>query len=159
MSAARNSIRNATGSNARRFAAPALALLTLAVMYAPLAAQPPRPGGPQRNPLPLRSARTAEFTATEGTWISLDVSPDGRTIVFDLLGDLYTMPITGGKASPLLTGMAFETQPRFRRSSRTGAAATTCGPCGWTGPTRPRCRAATTISSCRPNGRPTASLS
>ncbi len=96
-----------------RFAGSALPLLALAAMYAPLAAQPPRPGGPQRNPLPLRSARTAEFTATEGTWISLDVSPDGRTIVFDLLGDLYTMPVTGGKASPLLTGMAYEVQPRF----------------------------------------------
>ncbi len=69
--------------------------------------------GPPRNPLPLRAARTAEFTATEGTWISLDVSPDGQTIVFDLLGDLYTMPITGGTASPLLTGMAFDAQPRF----------------------------------------------
>jgi len=69
--------------------------------------------GPPRNPLPLRAARSAEFTATEGTWISLDVSPDGQTIVFDLLGDLYTMPITGGTASPLLTGMAFDAQPRF----------------------------------------------
>ncbi len=71
------------------------------------------PGGPRPDPLPLREARTAEFTATEGTWISLDVSPDGRTIVFDLLGDLYTMPIAGGRASPLLTGMAFDVQPRF----------------------------------------------
>jgi Tol biopolymer transport system component len=61
----------------------------------------------------LSGARTAEFTATEGTWISLDVSPDGQTIVFDLLGDLYTMPITGGTATPLLTGMAYEVQPRF----------------------------------------------
>ena len=88
----------------------ALAVLALAVLDAPAEAQ--RPGGRQ-NPLPLRSARTAEFTATEGTWISLDVSPDGQMIVFDLLGDLYTMPITGGKASPLLTGMAYEVQPRF----------------------------------------------
>ncbi len=82
-----------------------LALLPLA-----LEAQPRRPGGP---PLSLRAARAAEFTAEEGTWISLDVSPDGRMIVFDLLGDLYTMPVTGGKASPLLTGMAYEAQPRF----------------------------------------------
>ncbi len=95
------------------WAAPTLALALLAVMTAPLMAQIPRPGGGRQNPLPLRSARTAEFTATEGTWISLDVSPDGRMIVFDLLGDLYTMPITGGRASPLLVGMAYETQPRF----------------------------------------------
>ena len=88
----------------------ALAVLAVAVLNAPVEAQ--RPGGRQ-NPLPLRSARTAEFTATEGTWISLDVSPDGQMVVFDLLGDLYTMPITGGEASPLLTGMAYEVQPRF----------------------------------------------
>ena len=92
----------------RFFGSAALTLLVSAVLNAPLEAQ--RPG---QNPLPLRSARTAEFTATEGTWISLDVSPDGGMIVFDLLGDLYTMPVTGGEASPLLTGMAYEVQPRF----------------------------------------------
>ncbi|WP_420447319.1 amidohydrolase family protein [Candidatus Palauibacter sp.] len=95
--------------------AAAFAALLASVAAAPAAAQvmmgPGGPGG--RQPLPLRSARTASFTATEGTWISLDVSPDGATIVFDLLGDLYTMPIEGGEASPLLTGMAYETQPRF----------------------------------------------
>ncbi len=94
--------------------ATAITCCAVAIMQSPIAAaQPPRPGGPQRNPLPLRAARTAEFTATDGTWISLDVSPDGQTIVFDLLGDLYTMPITGGEASPLLTGMAYDVQPRF----------------------------------------------
>jgi Tol biopolymer transport system component len=85
---------------------------------APAVAQgpPPGPGGPgaQREaPLPLQASRKAEFTATQGTWISLDVSPDGRTIVFDLLGDIYTMPITGGKAKRLTSGMAFDAQPRF----------------------------------------------
>ncbi|MBZ9728312.1 amidohydrolase family protein [Salegentibacter sp. JZCK2] len=49
----------------------------------------------------------------EGTWINLDVSPDGKTIVFDLLGDIYKMPISGGKAEILRTGMAYEVQPRF----------------------------------------------
>ena len=92
------------------FGSAVLAVVAVVVLNSPLEAQ--RPGGRQ-NPLPLRSARTAEFTATEGTWISLDVSPDGQMIVFDLLGDLYTMPITGGEASPLLTGMAYEVQPRF----------------------------------------------
>ena len=88
-----------------------LALTALATLAAPVAAQGPGRNGPP--PLPLVGTRTADFTATEGTWISLDVSPDGQTIVFDLLGDLYTMPITGGTASPLLTGMAFDVQPRF----------------------------------------------
>ena len=89
-----------------------LMLAALAVLVLPSLADA-QAGRPRENPLPLRSARTAEFTATEGTWISLDVSPDGQTIVFDLLGDLYTMPITGGEAKPLLTGMAYEVQPRF----------------------------------------------
>ena len=61
----------------------------------------------------LKTARTATFTTTTGTWISLDVSPDGQQIVFDLLGDLYTLPITGGKATRLTSGMAYDAQPRY----------------------------------------------
>ena len=53
------------------------------------------------------------FTTDEGTWMNLDVSPDGNTIVFDLLGDIYQMPMAGGKATPLRTGIAWEVQPRF----------------------------------------------
>ena len=53
------------------------------------------------------------FTTDEGTWMNLDVSPDGKTIVFDLLGDIYQMPMVGGKATPLRTGIAWEVQPRF----------------------------------------------
>ena len=49
--------------------------------------------------LPLPSSRRLQFSASEGTWMSLDVAPDGRTIVFDLLGDLYTLPIDGGTAT------------------------------------------------------------
>jgi len=63
--------------------------------------------------LPLEPTREISFTTTEGSWISVDLSPDGETLVFDLLGDLYTMPVTGGTATPLLTGPAFEAQPRF----------------------------------------------
>lgn len=53
------------------------------------------------------------FTTDEGTWMNLDVSPDGKTIVFDLLGDIYSMPISGGKAKALRTGIPFEVQPHF----------------------------------------------
>lgn len=53
------------------------------------------------------------FTTNEGTWMNLDVSPDGDMIVFDLLGDIYIMPIEGGKAELLRGGHAFEVQPRF----------------------------------------------
>ena len=53
------------------------------------------------------------FTTDEGTWMNLDVSPDGKTIVFDMLGDIYTIPISGGKAKAIRTGIPFEIQPRF----------------------------------------------
>ncbi len=54
-----------------------------------------------------------EFTTTEGTWMCLDVSPDGKTIVFDMLGDIYTMPISGSTATCIRQGLAWEVQPRF----------------------------------------------
>ena len=64
-------------------------------------------------PLPLEPGRTVSFTTDEVSWLSLDVSPDGQTIVFDLLGDLYTLSIAGGEATQLTSGMAFDGQPRF----------------------------------------------
>ncbi len=63
--------------------------------------------------LPLEPTRWARFTTSEGTWISLDVSPDGGTIAFDLLGDLYTMPAEGGDATRLTSGLPHDMQPRF----------------------------------------------
>jgi len=54
-----------------------------------------------------------QFTTNEGTWMNLDVSADGKQIAFDMLGDIYIMPITGGKATALRTGLPFEIQPRF----------------------------------------------
>ncbi len=63
--------------------------------------------------LPLKSGRILKFNTNEGTWLSLDLSPDGKTIIFDMLGDLYTLPITGGSATRLTDGMALDTNPRF----------------------------------------------
>ena len=63
--------------------------------------------------LPIKPTRTIEFTTDEGTWISLDVSRDGKTVLFELLGDLYTVPIEGGGASRLTSGMAFDSQPSY----------------------------------------------
>ena len=68
--------------------------------------------------LELIPGRSVDLDTDEGTWISLDVSPDGRTIVFDLLGDLYTMPVTGGTATALTSGMAYDAQPRFSPDGR-----------------------------------------
>src|SRR5579863_8745444 len=67
----------------------------------------------EKKGLPLKSDRKISFTTDEGTWLSLDVSPDGKTIVFELIGDIYTLPIEGGKAKLIDGGMAFDSQPRF----------------------------------------------
>ena len=53
------------------------------------------------------------ITTDEGTWMSVDVSPDGKEIVFDMLGDIYIMPMAGGEAQLLAGGGAYEVQPRF----------------------------------------------
>ena len=65
------------------------------------------------NGLPLIPSRTLDFTTNEGTWISLDLSPDGETILFELLGDLYTLPVSGGSASRITSGQGYDMQPRF----------------------------------------------
>ena len=62
------------------------------------------PGGPHKE---------VSFTVSEGTWMNLDLSPDGKEIIFDLLGDIYSMPVSGGNAKVLRQGLAFEVQPRF----------------------------------------------
>ena len=54
-----------------------------------------------------------ELDVTEGTWMNLDLSPDGERIVFDLLGDLYLLPVGGGDAEALTNGMAWDMMPRF----------------------------------------------
>ncbi|MBL7719093.1 MAG: PD40 domain-containing protein [Flavipsychrobacter sp.] len=83
-----------------------------ALLLAPAAAQAgdkrkwdvEKPGGPQKE---------VAFTTTEGTWLNVDVSPDGKEIAFDLLGDIYVLPVTGGTAKVLRQGKAMEVQPRF----------------------------------------------
>src|ERR1051325_11599242 len=93
------------------------------VVIALLAVQQPPPPPPDTtkretlkiklDSLPLRTTREVSFETTAGTWISLDVSPDGQTIVLELLGDLYTMPIAGGTATRITSGPAFDSQPRY----------------------------------------------
>ncbi|WP_271077308.1 amidohydrolase family protein [Aurantiacibacter sp. MUD61] len=63
------------------------------------------PPGVQITQVPIRT--------DEGTWMDIDVSPDGRTIAFSLLGDIYTMPISGGTPTRIAEGLAWEVQPRF----------------------------------------------
>ncbi|HUG27037.1 MAG TPA: hypothetical protein VMK53_01975, partial [Gemmatimonadales bacterium] len=57
--------------------------------------------------------QVVEFETSEGTWMNLDLSPDGRTLVFDLVGDIYTMPLAGGRATLVLGGRAYETMPKW----------------------------------------------
>lgn len=62
---------------------------------------------------PPLEVRQIPINVSSGTWMSLDLSPDGETIVFDLLGDIYTLPISGGKATNISAGLPWEIQPRF----------------------------------------------
>ena len=54
---------------------------------------------------------SVDLDLTEGTWMSVSVS--GDTIVFDLLGDIWSLPISGGEASRLTSGPAWDSEPRF----------------------------------------------
>ncbi|WP_169315704.1 amidohydrolase family protein [Haliscomenobacter hydrossis] len=66
-----------------------------------------------KKPLPLEPERKVKLQVNEGTWMSLDVSPDGQTIAFDLMGDIYSIPLAGGKAKQLTNGMAYDTHPKW----------------------------------------------
>ncbi|HTE44222.1 MAG TPA: amidohydrolase family protein [Gemmatimonadaceae bacterium] len=63
--------------------------------------------------LPLTPTKALKFTTDEGTWLSLDLSPDGRTIVFELLGDIFTISVDGGKATRITSGQPFDAQPHY----------------------------------------------
>ncbi len=65
------------------------------------------------NAPPGMTTRQIRIDVREGTWMNVDVSPDGKRIAFDLLGDIYTMPIAGGTPTRIAEGLAYEQQPRF----------------------------------------------
>jgi imidazolonepropionase-like amidohydrolase/Tol biopolymer transport system component len=64
------------------------------------------------NAIPGESRDVTIDTRT-GSWMSVDVSPDGQSIAFDLLGDIYVLPIDGGDAKSINSGLAWSIQPRF----------------------------------------------
>ena len=67
---------------------------------------------------PGATIRQVPIRTDEGTWMDVDVSPDGRTVAFALLGDIYTMPISGGRPTRISEGLAWEVQPRFSPDGR-----------------------------------------
>ena len=102
-----------------RFVAAALAIAVAPTLYAQDAPTGGGGGASGRNAeLPLKPSRNVKFTTDEGTWLSIDVSPDGQTIVTDIAGDLYTIPIGGGKATRITEGLPFDAQPRWSPDGR-----------------------------------------
>jgi Tol biopolymer transport system component len=103
-----------------QYAALTAALLCLAsVSHAQRGGRGADSAGGRGAGLPLVPATPLKFNTDEGTWLSLDLSPDGRTIVFELLGDIYTLPIDGGKATRLTSGQAFDAQPHYSPDGKT----------------------------------------
>jgi imidazolonepropionase-like amidohydrolase/Tol biopolymer transport system component len=62
---------------------------------------------------PPGGSRSISIDTDTGTWMSVDVSPDGETIAFDLLGDIYLLPVQGGEARAIDNGLSWSMQPRF----------------------------------------------
>ena len=63
--------------------------------------------------LPLKATRNIPLKTSEGTWTSLSISPDGKTILFDLMGDIYSIPAEGGKATQVTKGIAYDNHPSY----------------------------------------------
>jgi Tol biopolymer transport system component/imidazolonepropionase-like amidohydrolase len=84
------------------------------------AVPPARPdsSAPWKIDEPHGPSHTVRFTTDEGTWLHLDVHPDGTRVVFSLLGDLYLLPLAGGPARRLTSGPAYDVQPRFSPDGR-----------------------------------------
>ena len=110
-------------STIRRLLALPAGSLALLCAVAPAAASarpldaPPAQAGysvhEEGDTLPLKPARLIAWDEHQATWASLDISPDGKTIVFELLGDLYTLPVAGGRAACIVCGLPFDSQPVF----------------------------------------------
>ena len=102
-----------------QFLAATTALLSLLVPLALTAQEKP---APEWDTTKARGqTREIDFDTSEGTWMSLDLSPDGKWIIFDLLGHIYRIPSSGGKAECLTqdTGVALNMNPRFSPDGKT----------------------------------------
>ncbi|MEO6075687.1 MAG: amidohydrolase, partial [Dokdonella sp.] len=94
-----------------------IAALALTFSFGAFAADKVKDKGDKPAPWDVSAAhgktKTVTFTTDEGTWMDLDVSPDGRQIAFSLLGDIYLLPIGGGNAKRISSGPAWDVQPRY----------------------------------------------
>jgi len=95
-----------------------IAALTLVLLSSAALAQEKKEEKKWNVAAPPMKMRSVSINVSEGTWMNLDVSPDGRTIAFDLLGDIYTIPMSGGRATRISAGMPYETQPRVSPDGR-----------------------------------------
>ncbi len=100
-----------------------LTILGLALAQFPIPsadAGAPTDGGeaPWNVSLPPGPGHDVTIDVTEGTWLNVDVHPNGKELVFDFLGDLYALPITGGEARPITSGVAWDMQPRYSPDGR-----------------------------------------
>ncbi|MBU4435529.1 MAG: amidohydrolase family protein [Alphaproteobacteria bacterium] len=103
-----------------------LATAAVLVLSAPALAQSPAPAPDAakseskaekpkwdvRNP-PAGYTKDLKLDVTEGSWMALDVSPDGKEVVFDPMGDIYVMPISGGEARNIASGISWDMQPKY----------------------------------------------
>ncbi|WP_088333786.1 amidohydrolase family protein [Sphingomonas mucosissima] len=102
----------------------AASLVSLAALVAHGASAQTTGGTPAAKPKwdvnapPGATIRQVPIRVNEGSWMDVDVSPDGRTLAFTLLGDIYTMPISGGTPTRIAEGLAYEVQPRFSPDGR-----------------------------------------
>jgi tricorn protease-like protein len=106
--------------NARRLHIPGFLLALICFGGAAVSAQE-KPPAEWDTTKARGQTRDIDFDTSEGTWMALDQSPDGKWIVFDLLGHIYRMPASGGKAESLTqdSGIALNMQPRYSPDGKT----------------------------------------
>ena len=63
--------------------------------------------------VPVVPAHTIEFTTTQVTEADVALSPDGRWLIFTMLGHVFRLPVTGGTAEQLTFGPYYDTDPVF----------------------------------------------
>src|SRR6478735_6189336 len=69
------------------------------------------PGLIRGQSLPIKPERTISFTTTEGSYMNIDVSPDGKQLLFDLVGDIHIVSSQGGKTRQLTHGIGLKSKP------------------------------------------------